>query len=44
MRDIEITEDELDQVGGFGEKQSSNGTLEIEKAASGLDENNDKHV
>ena len=44
MRDIEITEDELDQVGGFGTEKSSNRTLEIEKAAQGLDTNNDKHV
>lgn len=44
MRDIEITDDELDQVGGFGTEKSSKGTLEIEKAAQGLDTNSDKNV
>ena len=43
MRDIEITEDELDAVGGFGEK-SSDRTLEVEKAAAGQGTDNYKHV
>ena len=38
MKDIEVTEDELDAVGGFGVEKNSdsdNGALEIEKAAAG---------
>lgn len=39
MRDIEITEDELDKVGGFGHGSGEKeGTLQIEKIAQGIDE------
>lgn len=44
MRDIEITDEELDAVGGFGGKRSETDTLKIEKAASGLDTNDHKQV
>lgn len=36
MRDIEITEDELDAVGGFGEKENTT-ALQVEEAAQGID-------
>ena len=35
MRDIHVTDDELDQVGGFGAGKGSNDVLEVEKAAGG---------
>lgn len=35
MRDIQITDEELDQVGGFGTEKDTNGPLEIEKLATG---------
>lgn len=35
MKDIEITEDDIDAVGGFGAEKGSTGVLEIEKQAAG---------
>ena len=36
MRDIEINDDEVDKVGGFGDEKASDGPLEVEKAAQGV--------
>jgi hypothetical protein len=34
MRDIEITDDELDRVAGFGDEKLESQTLQIERKAS----------
>ena len=36
MRDIEITDEELDHVVGFGTEKGSDGMLEVEKKATGF--------
>lgn len=35
MKDIEVTEDEVNKVGGFGDEKGTSDVLEIEKQAAG---------